>query len=296
MIINSANLKTLTTAFNGAFKTGFGGIESQYAKIAMDTTSTTSEEIYPWLGEFPRMREWVGDRVIQNLAAHSWTIKNKDFELTVEVDRNAIEDDRFGVYSPMFQEMGRETAEQPDKLVFGMLSQGFSSVCYDGQYFFDTDHPVKNELGQTQSVSNFVAGAGPAWYLLDTSRAMRAVVYQTRRSYSMVPKDKPEDDNVFHKKTFLYGVDGRSNAGFGLWQLAYASKGPLDPDTYEAARTAMKAVRGDGGRKLGINPTVLLVPDELEGDGRRVLKAALVDGGDSNVWADSAELIVSPWL
>ena len=27
------------------------------------------------------------------------------------------------------------------------------------------------------------------------------------------------------RKTFLYGVDSRGNAGFGFWQMAYGSDG-----------------------------------------------------------------------
>ena len=42
-------------------------------------------------------------------------------------------------------------------------------ACYDGQNFFDTDHPV-GEQGSQETVSNVQTGAGPAWYLLDTTR------------------------------------------------------------------------------------------------------------------------------
>ena len=45
------------------------------------------------------MREWIGDREIQNLSASDYTIKNKDYELTVGVDRNDIEDDTLGIYN-----------------------------------------------------------------------------------------------------------------------------------------------------------------------------------------------------
>jgi phage major head subunit gpT-like protein len=37
--------------------------------------------------------------------------------------------------------------------------------------------------------------------------------------------DSSTDQNVFMKKQFLYGVDCRDNAGFGLWQMAYGSTG-----------------------------------------------------------------------
>jgi phage major head subunit gpT-like protein len=91
-------------------------------------------------------------------------------------------------------------------------------------------------------------------------------------------------------------VRGRCNVGFGLWQLAYASKADLTPDNFETARAAMAKLRGDNGKLLGIKATHLLVPVELEGDGRRLLKNQNDAAGASNPWIDSAELIVSPWL
>ena len=37
----------------------------------------TPKKIYGWLGSFPRLREWIGDRVIRNLSVHDWRIKNR---------------------------------------------------------------------------------------------------------------------------------------------------------------------------------------------------------------------------
>ena len=86
------------------------------------------------------------------------------------------------------------------------------------------------------------------------------------------------------------------NAGFGLWQLAYGSKGNLDPDNYAAARAAMMDFRADGGRILGVRPTVLVVPPELEARALQVLNAQLTENGGSNVWANTAQLIVTPYV
>ncbi len=76
-----------------------------------------------------------------------YTITNKDFEVTVGVDRNDIEDDNLGVYGPLMQEMGVSAAQQPDDLTFGLLAQGATETCYDGQCFFDTDHPSFDKNG-----------------------------------------------------------------------------------------------------------------------------------------------------
>jgi phage major head subunit gpT-like protein len=296
MIINKDNLDRLFVAWNAAFKRGLGDAPSYWSRVAMPTTSGGSAEDYGWLGQLPNVREWIGDRVVHNLSLHSYQVKNRDFELTVSVKRNDIEDDRVGIYTPMFDHLGAETREHPDRLVFELLSEGFNAPCYDGQNFFDTEHPVIDKTGNAVSASNLQDGDGPAWFLLDTSRVLKPIIHQTRRAFSLIKKDHPTDDNVFDRKEFVYGVDGRCNVGFGLWQLAYASRQPLNKANYEAARSAMTTTRGDHGKRLGIVPTMLVVPPELDGAGRRLLKTQTADGGGSNEWVDSAELLTVPFL
>lgn len=297
MLINDASLNVLFEGFKTAFSAGFAGAESAYREVATVVPSTTREETYGWLGQFPKMREWVGDRHVRNLTAHGYKIVNRDFEQTISVGRNDIQDDQYGLFAPMLQEMGRTAAEFPDELVFGLLAAGFDTNCYDGQFFFDTDHPVGDGESAPASVSNFGGGSGTPWFLLDCSRPLKPLIFQERMPLgTLVRKDRPEDDNVFMKKQFLYGSDGRCAGGFGLWQMAYGSKQTLDAAGYAAARAAMMAFRGDNGRPLGIRPTHLVVPPSLEGAARELLTSALAEGGETNEWAGSAKLIVTPWV
>lgn len=297
MLINSASLAAISTGFNTAFNKGFGAVEPIYSSVCMMTKSSGKDEVYAWLGQLPSIREWIGARVASKLEVDGFRIENRKFESTVEVPRTDIEDDKIGVFAPMFEDLGRRTAEFPDELFAELIASGFASECYDGQNFFDTDHPVTEAPGgAVNSVSNFADGAGPAWYLLDLSRAVRPFIYQERIPFALQRRDQDGDGSVFHEDTYYYGVRGRCNVGFGLWQLAYASKAELTPDNYETARAAMAKLRGDNGKLLGVKATHLLVPVDLEGDGRRLLKNQNDAAGASNPWIDSAELIVSPWL
>jgi phage major head subunit gpT-like protein len=295
MFINKGNLTNLFTGFNGAFNKGFEGAKTAWPSVAMKTTSTTGREAYGWLAQFPGMREWVGDRVIKSLQANGYLIENKDFESTIAVGRNTIEDDQYGIFSPMFEEMGRAAAEHPDRLIFDLLAAGFTSACYDGQYFFDTDHPIiKDEV--TVSVANTDGGAGTPWFLLDTTRALRPLIYQERRPFNLVKKDNETDDNVFMRKEYIYGVDSRGGVGFGMWQMAWGSKQTLDAAHYETARIALSDMVGDEGRKLGVRPNLLVVPTSLEGKAREIVGNQLNADGGSNKWHGTAEILVVPWL
>lgn len=299
LIVNQGNLTMLFQGFKTAFKGGVGQHKPQWGRIATKVTSTTSEEKYGWLGKIPSVREWLGDRVVHSLMQHDYAIKNKDYELTIGVDRNAIDDDQYGVYTPVFTEFGQSVAAHPDLLSFSLLKAGFAGskgLAYDGQYFFDTDHPVLDENGVAQSVANTDGGSGTNWFLIDSSRAIKPIIYQERQAFNFVRKDQPTDDNVFDRKEFKYGTDGRCNVGFGLWQFAWGSKQTLNATNYGAARSALSGMKGDHGRPIGVMPNLLIVPPSLESAGRKLLNSEYAAGGETNEWKGTAELLVVPWL
>lgn len=299
MIITPQALKELFVAFSKAFKDGFAMAPSHWQKVAMTVPSTGSDTTYGWLGQMPRFREWVGARTLKDLKAHAYKITNKHYESTVKVGRNEIEDDLVGTYSPIFSEMGRAASDFPNELVFGMLAAGFATTCYDGQFFFDTDHPVYENVdgtGAVTSVSNFGGGVGTAWYLLDTSRAVKPMILQERKKAEFVTLTNSNDDHVFKNNEFLYGVDGRWNAGFGLWQLAYASKQTLNAANFEAAYDAIRAMKADGGRPMGLKPTILVVPTSLRAAAEAILKKRELAAGESNTNFERVELLEVEWL
>ena len=140
MIINSGTIREAFQSFNTVFNKAFHEMEAQYPRVAMEVPSETRDENYAWLGAVPSMREWIGDREIKNLAAYGYTIRNKDFEATVTVPRNDLEDDCIGVYKPVFQDLAYSARKHPDKLVFGLFPRSFTEKCFDGKPFISDDH------------------------------------------------------------------------------------------------------------------------------------------------------------
>lgn len=296
MILNAANLKTLNIAFNAAFKSAFAGAETMWPKVATQVPSTTGSEEYGWLGQFPRMREWLGSRVAQSITTHGYTIKNKTFESTVKVPREAIEDDQYGLYTPMISELGSSAAQHPDEMIFSLLQNGFSTTCYDGQNFFDADHPVLDASGNPQSVSNSGGGTGNPWFMLDTSRSIKPLILQMRRPAQFVAKDKPSDDNVFEDNELRYGVDGRWNAGFGFWQMAYGSQQTLDTTAFNAAYAGMAGLNGDYGKPLGIRPKLLVVGASNRASALNIVAVQRNAAGADNINYQAVDVLIVPWL
>lgn len=295
MLINSANLDSLFKGYSAKYRDSYNKTPAYWDKVAMKMPSDGRDQTYGFLGTFPNLREWIGPRVVNGLSAHGFTITNKKFESTVEISRDDIADDRYGIFGPLFEEMGLAAKVHPDQLIFGLLAAGFTTNAYDGQSFFDTDHPVINAAGAVVNVSNSGGGAGTPWFLLDTSRAVKPLIFQMRDDYEMQSLTNANtDERVFLNDSFLYGIRARVNAGLGFWQMAYGSRQTLNAANYAAARAAMMDFRADGGRPLGVKPTVLVVPPSLEAQALAILNTETESGGGTNVWRGTAELIVTP--
>lgn len=125
----------------------------------------------------------------------------------------------------------------PDTLVVGPKLQWTAAelvespvVVYKGNV---TDNapstPYKNAFqGKLRLVvSPFLTGASDDyWFLLDTKRPIKAVILQQR---SDVPvefsalESGSGSESAFMRDRFFYGVRGRYNVGYGLWQTAFGA-------------------------------------------------------------------------
>lgn len=298
-IITPALITSLRTGFSKAFQDALDATPTEWEKIATRVPSSNASNTYGWLNQFPKLREWVGDRVVKDMAASGYQVVNKLFEATVSVKRTDIEDDNVGVYTPLFSEMGRAAKAHADELVFGLLAAGESTICYDGQNFFDTDHPVYPNVdgtGTATNVSNLQSGTNPAWYLLDCSRALKPLIFQERTRPELEAMTATNDEGVFVRDEYRYGIRYRCNAGFGFWQLAFKSKAALDQANFNAAMAAMMSIKADGGRPMGVKPTHLVVPPSLRAAALSLIEAQTISGGDSNPNYRAVEVIISPWL
>lgn len=296
MISSGKNLHMLTTAIKAHFNQGRGTYTQLWQKIATMVPSTTGTESYAWIGEFTRLREWLGEREINRMKMHDYALKNKKYEGTEGIPAEYIEDDTYGVLSPKFADMGYAAATHPDEMVFALLASGFTTKCYDGQNFFDTDHPV-GEDGKEVSVSNMQAGNKPAWFLLDCTRPLKPLIYQKRKDYNLTAKfDAANSDHVYMLDEYLYGVDARGNWGFAFWQQAFASKAELNKANFDGVMEAMMSYKSNKGRPLGIKPSLLIVGPSNRAAGRAMIEVQRLENGGDNPNYKEVELLVVPWL
>lgn len=241
----------------GALQIFFTGLHTTYQEayqtpptfwqdIAMHTTSTTELETYAWMDRIPRMRQWLGPRVINNVPTRSRSIVNVDFELTQAIPRNKFRDDKMSIYQPLAQLMAFEAKKLPDQQLAALMIS--NPVGFDGLSFFNTAH--------------------------------------------------------------LSNIDDAGSATFNN-----ALTLSLTPSNFGAARAAMRAWVGADGNPYGANPSMLVVPPQLEDVARRILftdysgrgqitpaagvpptESATAHASEQNIYKGAAGLVVIPEL
>jgi phage major head subunit gpT-like protein len=103
-------------------------------------SSDQASETYNFLGQSPAMREWIGGRQAKGFSGQGVTIINKHYEATLEI---AVRDARRDK-TPQIQARVAEFADRGvthwGSLLSDLILAGETTACYDGQFFFDTDH------------------------------------------------------------------------------------------------------------------------------------------------------------
>lgn len=184
-----ATLRGLTAKF----QIGLEAAKPYYPSKSTMFRSGGADERYGGLGAVPGMREWLGDRIFHSLRGTDFTIKNRDWESSLAVEKNDIDDDRLGMYEPAFEQLGMEAAYHPDELMLELQVNGVSAECMDGQYFYDTDHSWGDSGTQSNKLT-YAAASGTT----PTEAEFRAAYHQARAAILGFKNDKGK---FFHRPT-----------------------------------------------------------------------------------------------
>jgi phage major head subunit gpT-like protein len=298
LIQTPADLLTIGRAIRTEFNDTLRTTPVWRDQVATTVPSTARSNTYAWLESVAPVREWLGPRIYNDLVAHKYELENKLWEKTISVKRDDVEDSNLGMVSTTTRMTAESFAKHPDVLLASLLNTGHSTLCYDGQNFFDTDHPVAggvvsnyestgfaltlanamtararmssitNEEGQIiatdpallvvppllesaalkisrsalaletsgtsfAAVDNVgrglfnvlrmpeLAAAPTTWYLLDVSRILKPLIFQSRRAVELESFTSGRDQVVFEQNKYVWGGSARYNVGVSLWQLAF---------------------------------------------------------------------------
>ena len=129
--------KGLQMAFGKAYGELIKSPEFDLIKaVAMMAPSTGASEKYGWLGDVPAVQEWLGEIKAKELAEYDYTIKNKDWQTAISIDKNSIKDDQYGMIMQRIPEMPRAILEHRWEMVEDLFAAGTTGLSYDGSAFF----------------------------------------------------------------------------------------------------------------------------------------------------------------
>jgi phage major head subunit gpT-like protein len=128
--------------------------------VSMLFTSDQDSEEYKWLGQSPAMREWVGGRNAKGFTENGITIINKHYEGTIEVLKKELRRDKTGQVLIRINELARRAVTHWANLVSTLIVNGAAADCYDGQFFFDTDHSEGSSGTQSNDLSLDISDYG----------------------------------------------------------------------------------------------------------------------------------------
>jgi len=294
MELTFPNLQSINDMVNLAFNDQLSAATTKFGKFTHEVTSSGAAEVYPRLNMLPGLREWTGDRVANSLSVTTFQIVNRLFEDTISIARTDVEDDRFGLLTEGGAGLAEAAARLPDLLVAAAMKTGHQTICYDGQNFFDTAHPDFTSAGGNTTSPNYVTGSSTPWYLLDITHRQKSFVFQRRRPFALIPKFSMQDPQVFWNKEFEWGIDGRCNSGFGIWQYGFMSLQPLTIENLIAARTQMASYHRPDGSPMGVKGSLLVVPTSLLTTAKALAENELVPNTMSNLYTASMTVTQVP--
>lgn len=295
MPVNLATLQTAEIETTAAFLRGLQSVSTPIAdRIAMTIAMSTKSVEAPIASMVGPMREWTGPRMVEQLKRGAYSIIAKDYEKTVSIPRNALDDDNTGAFMAQIETLGQQAKQLRDQQLCAKLELGETDLCYDGLAYFHATHLT--EQGASTTFGNLLGSGGPAWYAFDTTKGVKPLVWGNRLDPEFANLWSPEDPNVFNLNEYVSGVYARGVPDYGFPQLAFKHKGTLDATNWEAALTSMTALVNSAGENLQIRPNVVVVPSILEPAAIRLFKTRALANGADNIHFGAVEVIVAQRL
>jgi phage major head subunit gpT-like protein len=298
MPVNTSTLRNVELEASNAFLKGLQAMTPTAYRLFTQVFKMNTKTVEaPILSMVEPLREWIGPRLLTTLSVRSYAITAKDYERTVRIPRNAIDDATYDLWMPQLETLGRQADALPDQQVFLKLANGKVDLCYDGLAFFSASHPTGQVVaGVAQTFSNLIGSGSPAWYLFDTTKSIMPMVWGDRKAPEYAQFWSPDDDRVFYFNEYVQGVFMRGVADYGFPQFATRIENVLDANNFENALVAMTSIKNDNGQNMGVRPSLAIIPPSLEPAAKRLWGRATLSTGEDNINYQAIKYVVSPYL
>jgi phage major head subunit gpT-like protein len=195
-------------------------------------TSDQPSEEYAWLNMPPTLREWIGGRQAKGLTANGIEIKNRHFEATLAILLSDLRRDKTGQLRTRMSEFAERGLTHFASLLSTLIVNGESTVCYDGQYFFDTDHSEGVSGSQSNDITVDISALPAAAHGSVTAPSpeeMQQAILQSIAQMHTLVDDQGEPINELASQFLVMVPVGLSSAARSGLSMARAA----GPSTFE---------------------------------------------------------------
>ncbi len=228
-MLDRAKVEAAFVVFSTVFDMKLKNTPVIYDRIATVIPGVSERVEFKWLGTFPSMKRWVGDRALQKLRGESQTLTTEWWANGIEVDVDDLNNEaKLGMIPKRINQMATAAARRMDDQVAQYYVNGFSGtlgLTYDGQFLFDTDHTAAgNGLGIPQSnlqtgtlnSANFNAALQAALLFVDDE----GEPINTGMNFVLAGPRKQLEARQLLKAEFQAGGATNIDAGMANWLIA----------------------------------------------------------------------------
>ena len=276
-------IKALNFKLSVAFNKHWDAVKlDEIKEFAMWVPSDTDRNVYPWLSAWPEFRAWSGSRTENELGEGYYELANKDYESTVKINANLLDDNKSGLYTPVPQVQAIAARKFLWKNIIEVLKN--NPDCYDSKKLFATNHPYNPKVdgsGTATTVANVItrsSDTGANWYVLACGEPIKPLILQERQAI----KWQTDKAKLFDRNLLRWGGHGRYAFGPTFWQLAVKSNEDLSEDNLRQAIEMQEAFKLDGGSSMDIRSTHLFVPTSLRFKAQDLLEKDVISGSTNS--------------
>ena len=171
-------IRMFNPAVKALFQDAYDAQRNLASTIASFVDSSLPQEDYSFIGQLPIMQAWTDERQIRPLKEFGFTIVNKKFEATIGIQRDVLEDERWGAIKMRVMGLADVAVAHYDQLIFSAINA--NGAAYDGTPFYSAGH------------GNLGTGAGTALSAVSLAAGVAAMRKQR------LDNNEPMDVNPTH--------------------------------------------------------------------------------------------------
>ena len=174
-------------------RTGFlnslESVEMPYRRFTENFNLDSNSQVAVDLGAAPMPKNSPSGMTVQDFIERSITLTSEEWDITVWIEYTAVQDDQTGDLRRKVEQAGLNFEKHKNQRAFQFLNAGDGNtygLCYDEQFFFDTDHVDPGAVYQTSqdnvdannlSLTNFNTGWGLTQQFRDDQGEFKAYAF-----------------------------------------------------------------------------------------------------------------------